>query len=323
VIFLPMYLMELAFDKEMRFGLTLHHWVSISIVLWSLPVVYYTQNSLHSLRAVFALSLYMSTEGPVFLEMLFYQKQVYVPVMYYISAWYYALRLPIIFVFSMWTWWDLKDVVFNAVSNNSAAAYAFWIFIPICNLVLNATQFTTIVSLFGIAQNVQKRAKAAQLMASEEPAIVDEGTMISVDCSLYDAFTACCFDMGQCLSLEQWESYVKSLDTTFIIPQWTIEKVFLDMDVSKNNVVKFCGFSTLFSKYWFDNADFTSVVQIVLLKYMAEGTSDEVERGMYTQKHAVMMEGVARLLENDAHLRTASFGSRARSAVAELSISAA
>merc|ERR1711957_517054 len=75
--FISMYMLELAFDANMRFGLTLHHWVSILLTLWAIPTIYYNGDSVYTIRAMFVLSLYMSTEQNVFVEMLCYQLQMF------------------------------------------------------------------------------------------------------------------------------------------------------------------------------------------------------------------------------------------------------
>jgi len=155
--FISMYMLELAFDANMRFSLTLHHWVSIVLTLWAIPTIYYNGNSVYTIRALFVLSLYMSTEQNVFVEMLCYQLQMYsCPWLYYISACYYALTRPVIMVASMWTWWEMRVVVIQEEYDQRAFVFALWLFIPAANLILNATQVSTVVSLFGIAGVVRR-----------------------------------------------------------------------------------------------------------------------------------------------------------------------
>merc|ERR1711957_7892 len=180
--FISMYMLELAFDANMRFGLTLHHWVSILLTLWAIPTIYYNGDSVYTIRAMFVLSLYMSTEQNVFVEMLCYHLQMFsCPPLYFISAWYYALSRPLIMVASMWTWWDMRVVVIQKEHDQRAFVFALWLFIPAANLILNATQASTVVSLFGIA-GVVSRSRDRNMGAEIHPDLKSE-TQVSTNAS--------------------------------------------------------------------------------------------------------------------------------------------
>merc|ERR1711904_723147 len=108
-----MYQAELAFDREIRFGLVLHHWTAMLVSSWGILAVYLTGNNILLVRLLFAFSLYMSTEQNVFLEMLAYQRQIYWPRVYIFSAWFYLLTRIFVAILCMWAWWDTYDSVFN------------------------------------------------------------------------------------------------------------------------------------------------------------------------------------------------------------------
>merc|ERR550537_126794 len=65
-------------------------------------------------------------------------------------------------VLSLWSWVQCYGTVFSNGAHNNALVYALWLFIPAANLILNATQLTTVTSLFGIAATVQKRLNDRQ-----------------------------------------------------------------------------------------------------------------------------------------------------------------
>ncbi|CAE8616864.1 unnamed protein product [Polarella glacialis] len=157
VLFLSTYLMELAFDDEVRLGLALHHWTTIVLATWGMAAIYLAQYNTLTVRAFFAISLYMSTEQNVFVEMLLYHRKVYIPCLYYASAWYYVLSRAAIMVLSMWTWWDMRHAAWTENVQNSWVCYSLWLFIPFANMILNFTQYTTVQSLFGIAARVAQR----------------------------------------------------------------------------------------------------------------------------------------------------------------------
>jgi len=97
------------------------------------------------------------TEQNVFIEMLLYHRQVYWPRLYTLSAWYYLASRILITIIVLWTWWDWHDCVFLDGIHNSVFVYALFVFIPPVTIILNMTQMTTVVSLFGIAAKVRKK----------------------------------------------------------------------------------------------------------------------------------------------------------------------
>ena len=99
-------------------------------------------------------------------------------ILYKVNAWYYMVTRLGIAVISLWTWWDANHDVWNdpimcptifIVSFAQQSAHyenaqgwqvaGLWLFIPAANLILTVTQYTTVVSLFGIAKNVERRCK--------------------------------------------------------------------------------------------------------------------------------------------------------------------
>merc|ERR550514_1425357 len=104
--------MELAFDDHMRSGLVLHHWTSIILILWGSLMIYEVGYDIMVVRTFFAMSLYMSTEQNVFVEMLAYHMKIFWPTLYTMSAWYYLVTRLTITVMSLWSWIDCYDVVF-------------------------------------------------------------------------------------------------------------------------------------------------------------------------------------------------------------------
>jgi len=160
-MFVTTYLLELACDKHMRFGLVLHHWTVLGLMVLTLPALYKLGGDIYTFRACFALSLYMSTEQNVFIGMLMYHRRLYWPRLYYLSAVCYTLSRLVVLVLSLWTWIAMYDSV-ATLPHHSGLVYSLWLVLLPVNLVLNFTQVHTVISLFGIARSVAKRAKQSE-----------------------------------------------------------------------------------------------------------------------------------------------------------------
>merc|ERR1712137_1110354 len=219
--FVAMYSLELSFDSNMRLGLSLHHWISLILVLWALPVVHLVNNDVQMIRCVFAMSLYMSTEQNVFIQMLFYHKKLGWPNAFAFSAWYYAITRGFIAVMSVWTWWASKDCVFMSGSHNNFVVYSLWLFVPVANVILNITQITTIQSLFGIAASARKRANSS----AKECGIRDAAN---------DAFDEFDFDQSGEIDLQEFTDAIKHSGLEVVVPNWGFAKLFrlIDADAS-------------------------------------------------------------------------------------------
>ena len=120
----------------MRIELTLHHWVTIFLVLESNLVLYYAAGDYSILRGVFAVTLYMLTEQNVFIGMLCYRSESFqIPFLFDISAWYYLFSRIAIVGFNFYTW----DSVFHGQYNNGVI-YHGYILLPAANGILGITQ---------------------------------------------------------------------------------------------------------------------------------------------------------------------------------------
>ena len=105
----PVYILQLAFDDRMRFGLILHHIITsafrrrrkrarrslyslsysrlthalaVGLYTWGMLVAWYLNFDVNLMRTAFVMSLYMSTEQSVFGSMLLYYARVYRPWIY-------------------------------------------------------------------------------------------------------------------------------------------------------------------------------------------------------------------------------------------------
>jgi len=153
-ILVSSYILQIAFDTQIRIELALHHWTCLLLVMWSFGVQESVKNNVYMLRCVFAMTLYLLTEQLVFIELLCYQKNIRSATLFKLNAWFYALSRPAIAVLSLYTWWESKPVFFDSGLPNNTFVYALWLFVPIGNVILNATQIATVQSLFGIAKKV-------------------------------------------------------------------------------------------------------------------------------------------------------------------------
>jgi hypothetical protein len=256
--FVATYILEMAFDDNMRTGLLLHHWTTLLLVLWGIMVVYYTNFGIEFLRVAFALSLYMSTEQNVFVELLFYHLHFESVFWYYASAWYYVISRMFICALSLWTWWLAYDVVFTEDHNNFVIVYAFWIFIPPANVILNITQLTTVVNLFGIAGKVKKRV--AEKLKNKD-------SMIN-KCA--DIFREIDFEGNGVVTLSDWMRFVDTLPVTLIYRREIAEKIYASMENEPHASIRMRQFREYWLTYWSPTMTFVDVYQAVVIEAMKE-----------------------------------------------------
>eukprot|EP00597_Dinobryon_sp_UTEXLB2267_P000405 CAMPEP_0170075374 /NCGR_PEP_ID=MMETSP0019_2-20121128/12519_1 /TAXON_ID=98059 /ORGANISM="Dinobryon sp., Strain UTEXLB2267" /LENGTH=380 /DNA_ID=CAMNT_0010286295 /DNA_START=1075 /DNA_END=2217 /DNA_ORIENTATION=+ len=153
------YIIEMAFDSAMRYELMLHHWVTITLILWAQLAMFDAHYGVKYFRLCCSFLLYMCTEQNVFVELLFYYRSCfYWPVVYYLSAIYYLVSRIFIAALVFWTWEDAVRDAFTKYNFNSTAMFSVLLFIPFGNLILLMTQWSTIVNLFGIAAKVSSIA---------------------------------------------------------------------------------------------------------------------------------------------------------------------
>jgi hypothetical protein len=296
---LSMYQAELAFDHDIRFGLALHHWTAMVIASWGVAAVALTGNDVLIVRMLFAFSLYMSTEQNVFLEMLAYQRQIYWPKVYAISAWYYLLTRICITIISLWTWWDCYDSVFSDSRHNSVVVYAFWLFVPMANMILNITQLTTVQSLFGIARTVRQRASEIQHDQSEnvdheasaehpdspQAQAMQQTRMVH---KLRQFFAEIDFDQIGSVSKRDWIRHAEAMDLELTVPHWAFKELFDAMDANSDNQLTCDEFVEYFKPFAMDFVDVRLTLLAVLLKSITEAKVHESFKTMAQNRLAAV-----------------------------------
>lgn len=229
--FISTYIIEMSFDHNMRLGLTLHHWTTITLALWGVIMAYNTNYNTTVLRCFFTLSLYMSTEQNVFVEMLMYHWPLNWPLAYSCSAWYYLLSRVAIMVGSLWTWWECRQAVWDDAVEKPFLVYGLWLFVPSANLILNATQLTTVQSLFGIAKAVRKRTQEKS----------------AVKTALSYVFQNIDFDGSGTISSPEWVRYCHTLEEDgqtagerlMVFPGEVFDAIYTQMDADAKGGIDF------------------------------------------------------------------------------------
>jgi Ca2+-binding EF-hand superfamily protein len=294
---LSMYQAELAFDHEIRFGLAIHHWTAMVISSWGVAAVSLSGNDVLIVRMLFAFSLYMSTEQNVFLEMLAYQRKIYWPRVYWFSAWYYLLTRICILSISMWTWWDCYDSVFSDSRHNSVVVYAFWLFVPMTNIILNITQLTTVQSLFGIARTVRQRASEIQ-----EDLNIDLETAVKYPDSpqakamqetrivhkLRQFFAEIDFDQIGSISKTSWIRHAEAMDLELTVPHWAFKELFDAMDANSDNQLTCDEFVAYLKPFAMESVDIRLTLLAVLLKSITEANVHESFKTMAQNRLAAV-----------------------------------
>ena len=175
-IAISMYVVELASDAHMRVSLVLHHITAISLTLWGAAVVYDVQD-MGVLRAFFAVSLHMTTEQNVFASMLAYRlNSTTWPNALFASAVFYVVTRVGVTALCFWTWSDSISVIWSG-DPHSFFSFAFFVFYPFGNFILNATQVQTVGALFGIARSARKKAHDAHKVCESATDVLDNATL--------------------------------------------------------------------------------------------------------------------------------------------------
>jgi Ca2+-binding EF-hand superfamily protein len=278
--FITTYSLELAFDKNMRIGLALHHWTTIGLALWALPAAYSLSGDTMTFRAFFALSLYMSTEQNVFIEMLMYHRRIYWPLMYYASAVYYALTRGIITVLNLWAWWEMYGSI-SKIQHKGGLVYSLWLVLLPANFLLNFTQLLTIQSLLGIARSVAKRVtkdhSRPKQPSERKP---KKMSMTNIKSAMSTSFTRPCKDLGDTfraidsdgtgLTLESWRTHILGIDNELVLPKSAVNRIFDALDPDQKGFVTFTEFEKFFGPFVIQGVDFDLVLLASVLKSAIE-----------------------------------------------------
>lgn len=298
--FITTYSLELAFDKNIRFGLALHHWTAMGLTLLALPALYKLGGDIYTVRAFFALSLYMSTEQNVFIEMLMYHRQIYWPRLYYLSAVYYTLTRLVITVLSLWTWRAMYDSV-STLPHQSGLVYTLWLVLIPANFVLNFTQAHTVMSLIGIARSVAKRAAACQPVPKKLSLVLPNNISLrSVKSNASAASSKACrdlehtfhvidFDDSGRITFNSWREHILGLEGDLVLPRSALNRSFDAMDKSQKGFVTFDEFEQFFEPFVIQSVDFERVMLAVVLKIAVEsGAYGPVEAALRYEHSEVM-----------------------------------
>jgi hypothetical protein len=200
----------------------------------------------------------MSTEQNVFVELLLYHLHYEYVFWYYASAWYYVISRMFICALSLWTWWRAYDLVFTEDHNNFVIVYAFWIFIPPANLILNVTQLTTVVNLFGIAGKV-KKVVAAKLNNEN-----------SMDIKCADIFRQIDFEGNGVVTLHEWMRFVDNMPVNLAYRRDIAEVIFASMEKEPGAGIRMRQFREYWLTYWLPTMSFVDVFQAVVIEAMKE-----------------------------------------------------
>jgi len=294
------YLLKLAFDRHISIGLALHHWTAIGLILLAMPALYKLRGDIHTIRALFALSLYMSTEQNVVIEMLMYHRRIYWPCVYYISAVYYALTRLFIMVLCLWTWRTMYDSV-STIPHQSGFVYSLWLVLLPTNILQNFAQALTFISLLGIAQRVakktamyrpvpKKRSIALQSNMSSTSMPSNANFASSSVCSdLEHIFRIIdCNDSGR-VTLDSWKGHILGLEFELLLPRSALNRSFDAMDTRQKGFVTWDDFQRFFGPFVIHNVDFAGVMLAIILKVAIESGAYGQMDGALRCEHSKMM----------------------------------
>jgi len=180
-----------------------------------------------------------------------------------------------------------------------------WLFVPPANLILNATQVTTVISLFGIASTVRKRLQNRQeeqlsmaKEASEQSGQEITSTKSQIDnlryrSKLFDVFSQIDTDDSSYISLAEWKAYVKGLDLDLILPNWAIEKLYNGIDVDGLDEVDSHEFERFFCEFSVPaTVDFKFVLMGALIKCMLHSDIDRSYRAVLVYKYQSLLDTI-------------------------------
>lgn len=308
--FVTTYSLELAFDTNMRVGLALHHWTAIGLTLWAMPALYNLNGDTMTVRAFFALSLYMSTEQNVFIEMLMYHRRIYWPRMYYASAVYYALTRGIITVLSLWAWWEMYGSI-SKIQHKSGLVYSLWLVLLPANFVLNFTQVHTIQSLLGLARSVAKRvARDHSLPKQPSLTIPKKISVTSIKSAMSISSARPCKDLGHTfrvidfddtgrVTLESWREHILGIDDELVLPKSALNRIFDALDPSQKGFITFMEFEKFFGPYVIQGVDFDLVLLAIVLKSAVESGAYEPLEGALQYEHTEAVSKIRQQLNEN------------------------
>jgi len=301
--FVTTYSLELAFDKHMRFGLALHHWTAIGLTLLALPALYKLNGDIYTVRAFFALSLYMSTEQNVFIEMLMYHRQIYWPRLYYFSAVFYTLTRLVITVLSLWTWRAMYDSI-ATLPHQSGLVYTLWLVLLPANFVLNFTQAHTVMSLMGIARSVAKRAAACQPVPKKISLVLPSNISLrSVKSNASAASSKACRDLGHTfhiidfddsgrITFDSWREHILGMEGDLVLPRSALNRSFDAMGTSQKGFVTCDEFEQFFEPFVVQSVDFERVMLAVILKIAIESRAYGPVEAALRYEHSEVMSTI-------------------------------
>ena len=144
--------------------------------------------------------------------------------------------------------------------------FGLWLFVLPANVILNATQFTTIQSLFGIAASVEKRQNARQTSNSARTAMLNVFERIDAD-------------LGSTIDRAEWDRYISNLSSTrsgpsridigIMFPEMVRELVFTEMESDYDGQINFEEFYLYMDRFVMDTE------QVVTLSPRAKSSEDE------------------------------------------------
>jgi hypothetical protein len=184
-----------------------------------------------------------------------------------------------------------------------------WLFIPPANVILNATQLTTVFSLFGIAENVRKRLlhqeKEHELSDTQSTTQEAEGDSEPVRriesyhsnfrhrCRLEETFSQIDSDDSGFISFAEWKAYVLSLDLDLILPHWAIERLFNSIIGDGCHEIESADFEDFFMKFAAPPCvTFKFIMTGALLKSMLEADIDIHYRALLVHKFDALLDSI-------------------------------
>jgi hypothetical protein len=213
-------------------------------------------------------------------------------------------------VLSLWSWVDCYDVVFGDEVHNNTIVYALWFFVPPANAILNATQWTTVTSLFGIASAVRRKSRAQKeqsVAIMKVNSLRKEMCHIPSDVSskaetelerllvksyLFDIFTQVDIDDSGRIDLYEWKQYVRGRDLNLALPTVAIVQLFHCIDTDGRDEVDLDTFQLYFSELAMPSVSFDLVLTGALLKTMLDSDSDDSSYAALAARYAAVLDNL-------------------------------